>query len=399
MKAKYGLWQWLQQRGNAWQDFFRQEASSGIVLLVCALLAMAAANSPWGDGYAHWLHEMLFLGAGSWGMTMSRLHWVNDGLMTIFFLVVGLEIKREFLFGELRSPSAMLLPIAGAIGGMIVPAGIYALLNWGEATANGWGVPMATDIAFSLGVLTFAAKDAPRSLVVFLTALAIVDDLGGIVVIALFYSGRVEAAMLGAGLTVLLLLWFLGRQGRAPLWLYAFGGLAVWYAFLQSGIHPTIAGVLLGFSVPAAPTEEKSLLAMLEHRLTPWSAWLIMPVFALANAGIALPESGLAALVSPVGMGAFLGLLAGKPLGILLGVYAVVCSGAGRLPAGTGWCDFAGAGILGGIGFTMALFIASLAFPNAGDLMTAKMGIVAASVCSGLLGTGLFRLGARKSHS
>ena len=311
MKAKYGLRQWLQQRGAIWQDFFRQEASSGIVLLVCALLAMAVANSPWGDGYAHWLHEMLFLGAGSWGMAMSRLHWVNDGLMTIFFLVVGLEIKREILFGELRSPSAMLLPIAGAIGGMIVPAGIYALLNWGEPTANGWGVPMATDIAFSLGVLTFAAKDAPRSLVVFLTALAIVDDLGGIVVIALFYSGQVEAAMLGAGLAALLLLWFLGRQGRAPLWLYAVGGLAVWYAFLQSGIHPTIAGVLLGFSVPAAPSEEKSLLAMLEHRLTPWSAWLIMPVFALANAGIALPESGLAALVSPVGMGAFLGLLAG----------------------------------------------------------------------------------------
>ena len=393
MKAKYGLRQWLRRRRDAWQDFFRQEASSGIVLLVCALLAMAAANSPWGDGYAHWLHEMLFLGAGSRGLEMSRLHWVNDGLMTIFFLVVGLEIKREFLFGELRTPSAMLLPIAGALGGMIVPAGIYALLNWGEPTINGWGVPMATDIAFSLGVLTFAAKNAPRSLVVFLTALAIVDDLGGIVVIALFYSGRLETAALAAGLAVLLLLWFLGRQGRASLWLYGVGGLAAWYAFLQSGIHPTIAGVLLGFSVPAAPTGGKSLLTVLEHRLTPWSAWLIMPVFALANAGIALPESGLAALVSPVGLGAFLGLLAGKPMGILLGVFAAVRSGAGCLPAGTGWRHFAGAGVLGGIGFTMALFIASLAFPDAGDLMTAKMGIVAASVCSGVLGTGLFRLG------
>ena len=384
-------WQWL---SGAWRDFFQQEAASGIVLLACAVLAMAVANSGWGEAYAHWLHEAMTLGSAAWGLTMSRLHWVNDGFMTVFFLVVGLEIKREFLFGELRSPAAMLLPIAGAIGGMAVPAGIYWLVNAGEPTWQGWGVPMATDIAFSLGVLAFAAKDAPRSLVVFLTALAIVDDLGGILVIALFYSSHLAAGMLAAGLGILLGLWLLGRRGKAPLWLYALGGLGAWYAFWQSGIHPTIAGVLLGFAVPAETAgAAEPLLLRLEHRLAPWSAWLIMPVFALANAGIALPASGAAAMLSPVGLGIFLGLFVGKPLGILLGVYGVVRGRLAELPAGTSWRHFAGAGVLGGIGFTMSLFIASLAFRNAGDLLTAKMGIVAASVLAGVTGTLLFRSG------
>ena len=382
-------WQWL---SGAWRDFFQQEAASGIVLLVCAVLAMAVANSGWGEAYAHWLHEAMALGPAAWGLTMSRLHWVNDGLMTIFFLVVGLEIKREFLFGELRSPAAMLLPIAGAIGGMAVPAGIYWLVNAGEPTWQGWGVPMATDIAFSLGVLAFAAKDAPRSLVVFLTALAIVDDLGGILVIALFYSSHLAAGMLAAGLGILLGLWLLGRRGKAPLWLYALGGLGAWYAFWQSGIHPTIAGVLLGFAVPAETAgAAEPLLLRLEHRLAPWSAWLIMPVFALANAGIPLSLAGFANLASPIGLGVIFGLCLGKPLGIFGSVYALVRLGIVKLPEKTRLAHFAGAGILGGIGFTMALFIASLAFGDGGQLTTAKTAIVSASLLSGLLGTLVFK--------
>lgn len=375
------------------QRFFKQEASSGIVLLVFAVVAMGLANSPWAAAYEEILHWKLSVGMGDFQLSMSLLHWINDGLMAVFFFVIGMEIKREFLFGELKSPSSTLLPIAAAGGGMVVPALLYTAFNIGKPTISGWGVSMATDIAFSLGVLAFAAPRAPRAVVVFLTALAIVDDLGGILVIALFYSSDLHGPSLLAGAAVLLVLFWLSRRNVQSVLLYLIGGGLLWYAFLQGGIHPTIAGVLLGFSIPAGTEEThgESLLRKLEHRLTPWSAFFVMPVFALSNAGIAIDGGSVGNLLTPVGLGIMAGLFLGKPLGIFLSVYGLIRLRVAALPAGVRTAHFLGAGMLGGIGFTMSLFIAALAFADGQALMTAKTAIVAASVMSGLAGTAMFK--------
>lgn len=375
------------------QRFFKQEASSGIVLLVFAVVAMGLANSPWAAAYEEILHWKLSVGMGDFQLSMSLLHWINDGLMAVFFFVIGMEIKREFLFGELKSPSSTLLPIAAAVGGMVVPALLYTAFNIGRPTISGWGVSMATDIAFSLGVLAFAAPRAPRAVVVFLTALAIVDDLGGILVIALFYSSDLHGPSLLAGAVVLLVLFWLSRRNVQSVLLYLIGGGLLWYAFLQGGIHPTIAGVLLGFSIPAGTEEThgESLLRKLEHRLTPWSAFFVMPVFALSNAGIAIDGGSVGNLLTPVGLGIMAGLFLGKPLGIFLSVYGLIRLRVAALPAGVRTAHFLGAGMLGGIGFTMSLFIAALAFADGQALMTAKTAIVAASVMSGLAGTAMFK--------
>lgn len=375
------------------QRFFKQEASSGIVLLVFAVVAMGLANSPWAAAYEEILHWKLSVGAGDFLLSMSLLHWINDGLMAVFFFVIGMEIKREFLFGELKSPSSTLLPIAAAVGGMVVPALLYTAFNIGRPTISGWGVSMATDIAFSLGVLAFAAPRAPRAVVVFLTALAIVDDLGGILVIALFYSSDLHWPSLLAGAAVLLVLFWLSRRNVQSVLLYLIGGGLLWYAFLQGGIHPTIAGVLLGFSIPAGTEETHgaSLLRKLEHRLTPWSAFFVMPVFALSNAGIAIDGGSVGNLLTPVGLGIMAGLFLGKPLGIFLSAYGLIRLRVVALPAGVRTAHFLGAGMLGGIGFTMSLFIAALAFTDGQALMTAKTAVVAASVLSGLAGTAMFK--------
>lgn len=375
------------------QRFFKQEASSGIVLLVFAVVAMGLANSPWAAAYEEILHWKLSVGAGDFLLSMSLLHWINDGLMAVFFFVIGMEIKREFLFGELKSPSSTFLPIAAAVGGMVVPALLYTAFNIGKPTISGWGVSMATDIAFSLGVLAFAAPRAPRAVVVFLTALAIVDDLGGILVIALFYSSDLHWPSLLAGAAVLLVLFWLSRRNVQSVLLYLIGGGLLWYAFLQGGIHPTIAGVLLGFSIPAGTEEThgESLLRKLEHRLTPWSAFFVMPVFALSNAGIAIDGGSVGNLLTPVGLGIMAGLFLGKPLGIFLSAYGLIRLRVVALPAGVRTAHFLGAGMLGGIGFTMSLFIAALAFTDGQALMTAKTAVVAASVLSGLAGTAMFK--------
>ena len=375
------------------QRFFKQEASSGIVLLVFAVVAMGLANSPWAAAYEEILHWKLSVGAGDFLLSMSLLHWINDGLMAVFFFVIGMEIKREFLFGELKSPSSTFLPIAAAVGGMVVPALLYTAFNIGKPTISGWGVSMATDIAFSLGVLAFAAPRAPRAVVVFLTALAIVDDLGGILVIALFYSSDLHGPSLLAGSAVLLVLFWLSRRNVQSVLLYLIGGGLLWYAFLQGGIHPTIAGVLLGFSIPAGTEEThgESLLRKLEHRLTPWSAFFVMPVFALSNAGIAIDGGSVGNLLTPVGLGIMAGLFLGKPLGIFLSAYGLIRLRVAALPAGVRTAHFLGAGMLGGIGFTMSLFIAALAFTDGQALMTAKTAVVAASVLSGLAGTAMFK--------
>lgn len=380
----------IQRISQAFLYFFRQESAGGILLLLCAVIAMFIANSPAAGLYAQLLHTEIPIP----GLTMSVLHWINDGLMVLFFFVVGLEIKREFLFGELKSLSATILPIAAAAGGMVVPALFYFAFNAGLPTLSGWAIPMSTDIAFSLGVLAFAAKGVPKSVAVFLTALAIVDDLGGIIVLALFYSDSPSLTALGAAVVIVLLLWAASRRDVRSPFLYLAGGIALWFAFHHAGVHPTVAGVLVGFLTPAgtAETQDSAPLTRWEHALTPWNAFLIMPVFALANAGIPLSAESFLQLTSPIGLGIIAGLFIGKPLGICLIVYLLIRTGLARMPEGVRPSHFLGAGVLAGIGFTMSLFLAALSFSTPEDLITAKAAIVTASLLSGILGTLIFRL-------
>lgn len=380
----------IQRISQAFLYFFRQESAGGILLLLCAVIAMFIANSPAAGLYAQLLHTEIPIP----GLTMSVLHWINDGLMVLFFFVVGLEIKREFLFGELKSLSATILPIAAAAGGMVVPALFYFAFNAGLPTLSGWAIPMSTDIAFSLGVLAFAAKGVPKSVAVFLTALAIVDDLGGIIVLALFYSDSPSLTALGAAVVIVLLLWAASRRDIRSPFLYLAGGIALWFAFHHAGVHPTVAGVLVGFLTPAgtAETQDSAPLTRWEHALTPWNAFLIMPVFALANAGIPLSAESFLQLTSPIGLGIIAGLFIGKPLGICLMVYLLIRTGLARMPEGVRPSHFLGAGVLAGIGFTMSLFLAALSFSTPEDLITAKAAIVTASLLSGILGTLIFRL-------
>lgn len=380
----------IQRISQAFLYFFRQESAGGILLLLCAVIAMFIANSPAAGLYAQLLHTEIPIP----GLTMSVLHWINDGLMVLFFFVVGLEIKREFLFGELKSLSATILPIAAAAGGMVVPALFYFAFNAGLPTLSGWAIPMSTDIAFSLGVLAFAAKGVPKSVAVFLTALAIVDDLGGIIVLALFYSDSPSLTALGAAVVIVLLLWAASRRDVRSPFLYLAGGITLWFAFHHAGVHPTVAGVLVGFLTPAgtAETQDSAPLTRWEHALTPWNAFLIMPVFALANAGIPLSAESFLQLTSPIGLGIIAGLFIGKPLGICLMVYLLIRTGLARMPEGVRPSHFLGAGVLAGIGFTMSLFLAALSFPTPEDLITAKAAIVTASLLSGVLGTLIFRL-------
>lgn len=390
-----------QKTVSLFHEFFRMEASSGIVLLVCAVFAMAVANSPLASAYDDVLHQYITVGSGRASLSMSLLHWVNDGLMAVFFFTVGMEIKREFRFGELRSLSATILPAAAAFGGMVVPAGIYAAINHGLPSISGWGTPMATDIAFALGILALSGRGAPRAIAVFLTALAIVDDLGGIIVIAIFYTSGVKALSLAIGALSLLIVGVcFTRRDTRSFWPYLIGGLVAWLAFYKAGIHPTIAGVLLGLLIPSGRSErtrEEHLLYHLEHRLEPWSAYAVMPIFALANAGIVIDTGSLPGLMSPIGIGIFCGLFIGKPLGIVGSVFLLVKTGLVRLPEGTRWIHFIGAGVLGGIGFTMSIFIASLAFVSQDELMTAKLAIVCTSVVSGILGMLIFRVAGRNN--
>lgn len=373
---------------QAFMEFFRQGIFSSILLLVSAAGAMFLANSSYAGFYENILHVKLAAGFGDYILSMSLLHWINDGLMAVFFFVVGMEIKREFLFGELKSLAATILPIAAALGGMAVPALLYLLFNFSEPTISGWAIPMSTDIAFAMGLLALVAGNAPRAIAVFLTALAIVDDMGAILVVAIFYSGAMQWLWLFAGLLVLALLIIVSRYRQLPAPFYIAGGLLAWYGFLQAGIHPTVAGVLLGLVIPARG--EDGLLEKLEHMLAPWSAYLIMPVFALANAGISIDLAGLQELFSPLAMGIIFGLCLGKPLGILLAVYLLRQFKFVKIPKMLKWGHFAGAGALAGIGFTMSLFIATLAFPDPQVLNTAKLSIVVASLLSGLVGILLF---------
>lgn len=409
------------------QQFTRLQASGGILLLAATALALIWANSPWGQSYFELWETYLKIELGNLVLKESLLHWVNDGLMVIFFFVVGLEIKREVLVGELASPRRAALPLIAAVGGMVVPALIYIAFNLGRRGEAGWGIPMATDIAFVLGILTLFGSRVPLSLKVFFTALAIADDLGAVLVLALFYSGEISWVALGVAAVIFIVLIGLNRgQIRNPL-PYALLGIGLWLAFLQSGIHPTIAGVLLALTIPArsqvraeaymaqctaalrglgkgdshgigrrqqaaAQTLEviaeriQTPLQRLERSLNPWVAYLVVPVFALANAGVDLSGNLLEALTMPVSLGIILGLVLGKSLGITLFSWLAVKTGLADLPYGVGWSQLFAASWLAGIGFTMSLFIASSAFEQPALLALAKVDILVASVLAAVIG-------------
>lgn len=416
------------------QEFLADRAVAGGLLLACAVIAVIVANSPWSAAYDAFWQTRISIRSGDFALSESLLHWVNDGLMAIFFLSVGLEIKREILVGELSSRSRALLPASAAVGGALAPAAIYLILNSGSAAAAGWGIPIATDIAFVLGVMAVLRDRVPASLQLFLSALAIADDILAVAVIAVFYTAAIDPLALGAAAALWLGLFGLNRLGvRAPL-VYAIVGVALWLALLYSGVHATIAGILLAAAVPASTRldeegflerahtllhrfarsrsrtarlktkveEQRAALQALEtavdqvqpplhqieHALQPWVGFAVLPLFALANAGVDLRGGYLAQSLNPVTLGVVLGLVAGKPLGILLGCWAMIRTGCAELPAGTDWRQMGGLACLGGIGFTMSLFVAHLAFGGM-RREDAQIGILAGSLLAGLLGAWL----------
>jgi Na+:H+ antiporter, NhaA family len=413
------------------QRFINRSASSGIVLIIATIVALIVANSGLAQSYNDLLHTEIGIAIGPYELREDLLHWINDGLMAIFFFLVGLEIKREVSVGELSDLRAAALPIVAAIGGVVVPASIYALLNVGGIGAHGWGVPMATDIAFALGCLALLGNRIPFALKIFLTAVAIVDDLIAVLVIAFFYSGGINMVALGLGFGVLGLLALANMFGIRSIIVYVALGLMVWVAFLESGVHATIAGVLIALTIPArnridAPTftdrahtiihefqqgelqptpmlvnerqqsavlelealceQVQAPLQKMEHSLHNWVSFLIMPIFALANAGVTLSAGSLGGETLFVSLGIILGLVLGKPIGLLLASWLAVRGGLAVLPPSVTWRHMTGAGILAGIGFTMSLFIASLGFVEPELLATAKFSILIASLIAGTAG-------------
>ena len=414
-------------------EFLHQEASGGILLMICTFIALIWANTVWSQSYHDLWHTHLVVSIGNLlTLDYSIHHWINDGLMVIFFFTVGLEIKRELLVGELSSARKASLPIAGALGGMVAPALLYVVFNAGGEGANGWGIPMATDIAFVVGIMALLGPRVPITLKIFVLALAIADDIGAVMVIAVFYTAEISSSALIIAAIVLALLVLLNRLGTKSLIPYAVLGLILWLAFLQSGIHATIAGVLLAFTIPASSRYdtnkfsekvrqlishfdstgdewknvlnnserqhdvlaieescEKVLtpLQRFEHGLHPWVSFFIIPVFALANAGVTLTDMDiLDALLSPVSLGIIVGLFIGKQLGIFAFSFLAVKLKLSSLPEGVNWKNLYGAGILAGIGFTMSLFIAGLAFNNPALIDLSKIGVLSGSLISGIVG-------------
>ncbi|MBE6090948.1 MAG: Na+/H+ antiporter NhaA [Clostridium beijerinckii] len=381
---------------NPFLQFFKNESSSGIVLMFCAIIAIIIANSNFSSMYNNIIHTYITIGYKDFSLSMSILHWINDGLMAIFFLVVGMEIKREIVFGELKSFKKTILPVSAAIGGMVVPAIIYALFNFNQPTIIGWGIPMATDIAFALGILSLVGKKAPKGIIIFLTALAIVDDLGAIIVIAIFYTSEISWIALILGLIIFLAIILANKLNVKNKWLYIIFGITLWICFLKSGVHATIAGVLLGMGLPIGKNMEEfrtSILYRFEHVLTPLSSFIIMPIFALANSGITIDINSLsAAIMNPVSLGIIFGLFIGKQIGIFGASYILVKLKIAKLPSKVTKRHLYGASVLGGIGFTMSLFVSSLSFTEESVLSIAKISIIIASILSAVFGAVIFKM-------
>lgn len=381
---------------RAFQEFARLESSAGILLFACTVAALVWGNSPWGHGYFRLWETEAAIRVGPFEISRSLVEWINEGLMVIFFLLVGLEIKREMLVGELSSPRQALLPVLAAAGGMAVPAAIFLLFNAGTEGARGWGVPVATDIAFSLGVLALLGRRAPWSAKVFLTAYAIADDLGAVLVIAFFYTGDLSVGRLGVAGLVLAYLLGVNAAGVRHAMAYVLPAHILWLALLGSGVHASIAGVLIAFAIPVRDENDRadgSLLHRMERALHPWVSFFILPLFALANAGVELPREAASSLAHPVTAGVVLGLVLGKPIGVVSTCYAAVRLRVAALPGGVSWRHMVGAGILGGIGFTMALFIAHLAFGTGAHLAEAKIGVLVGSLVAGGAGWAVLRFG------
>jgi len=376
---------------SALRAFLNNEASGGLVLMGAAALALVVANSPASGSYFAALHSHV--------LGLSVLHWINDALMAVFFLLVGLEIKREMLDGRLSTWPRRALPGIAALGGMIVPALIYLAFNAGpDGQTRGWAIPAATDIAFALGVLSLLGPRVPISLKVFLTALAILDDLGAVLIIAVFYTGDLNLYALGGAVFVLVLLQGLNRAGFADLRPYLLLGVVLWVLVLLSGVHATLAGVALALMIPlraspGKPEDTTSPLHRLEHALQPWVAFLIVPVFGFANAGVSFAGMSVASLLNPVPLGVALGLFAGKQLGVFAFSWVAIRMDWADLPANATWAQFYGVALLCGIGFTMSLFIGLLAFPTSAELQDAtKLGVLLGSVLSGAVGAALLCL-------
>ena len=359
-------------------DFFESEKAGGLILIICTALSLLLANIFIGESYLHFWQMPVF--------NHPLEHWINDGLLTIFFLLIGLELEREIYSGELSTLKSASLPLFGALDGMLVPAFIYYFFNKGLVTQSGFGIPMATDIAFAIGILSLLGSNVPASLKVFLTALAVMDDLGAIVVIALFYSSGIVWLNFMIAMSVLLLLFIFNRLKINNIIPYLIGGVIMWYFMLQSGIHATITGVLLAFVLPYGDGEQKSISYQLQHVLHKPVAYFILPLFALANTAVIFNSGWLEGLVLPNNIGVIVGLVMGKPVGILLFTVFAIAIGACTLPSDLNWKHILGAGILGGIGFTMSIFITLLAFDNNSVIVGTKIAILLASVLSGALG-------------
>jgi len=380
--------------------FFKLEAASGLVLLISAIIALIISNSSFSYFYFNILEKYLFIGINNFGLKLSVLHWVNDALMAIFFFFVTLEIKREFIQGELSSRKQAILPIIAAIGGMLLPALIYIFINFSTTeTLNGWAIPSATDIAFSLGVLSLLGSRVPISLKVFLTALAIIDDLGAIVIIAIFYSGDLSIKYLTLILLIFIFLMILNKLNVKKFLPYLILGLFLWFFTHESGIHATISGVVLALTIPHRKKENDfSLLIKVEHMISPYVAFMIMPLFAFANAGVSLEGLSFSSLLEPVPLGILLGLFIGKQLGVFLFSYISIKTGIAQMPNNSNWISLYGVGILTGIGFTMSLFVGNLAFvENTHYIDGVKIGVLSGSLLSTLVGYFLLLLTTRKT--
>ena len=381
------------------QEFIRLETSGGVVLMIAAIFAMIIANTSLSSTYDLILSTYIKVGIGNFEIAKPAILWINDGLMAIFFFLVGLEIKREVLAGELSSFDKAILPIMAAIGGMAVPGIIFAIVNWGTPeNLNGWAIPTATDIAFALGILALIGSRAPIALKIFLLAIAIIDDLGAIVIIAIFYTSELSINALSIsmiGFAAAIALNRLGIQRTAP---YLLVGIIVWVFVLKSGVHATLAGVLIAFTIPLkAKNEDEALLYKMEHGLHPWVAFLILPVFAFANAGVNFTGIGIDDLLQPLTLGIAVGLFLGKQIGVFLATWIGVKSGIARLPENVSWKHVYGVACLTGVGFTMSLFIGSLAFTTADVMNAVRLGVVLGSVLSGIIGYLLLKSAAHDS--
>lgn len=371
---------------DPFKNFLRSQQVGGVILILCVIISLIIANSGLGQDFDNLLNSKIGFTNPTFSLEYSISLWINDGLMAIFFLLVGLEIKREVIEGELSSPKRAAMPIFAAIGGMTIPALIYTFFNFNTSTSSGWGIPMATDIAFALGILSLLGNRVPTSLKIFLAALAIADDLGAILVIAIFYTNELHWMQLFYSVGIIILLILMNRFGVKKLVFYIIPGIFLWHFVHHSGIHATIAGVILALTIPTNPVKEASPLEKLEHIIVKPVNFIIMPIFALANTNIKFESSMIDGLASPLGFGIIFGLALGKPIGVMLFSWLSVKTGIAKLPQQANWSHILGLGLLAGIGFTMSIFIALLSFKSPEYQAEAKFAILIASLLSGLSG-------------